>query len=91
MISFYNRMAEKINILTATTSFLSNAIIQAVSVVTISLGVYEIHSGRLNVGSLIAITILSSRAMVPIIQLSNIVMKFKQIKESLDSLNKYWR
>jgi len=90
MINFYNSLSEKINLLNATTSFISYALVQAVSVITISYGVYEIHQGRLNVGGLIAITILASRSMVPIINLSNIVVKYKQVKESLDSLNKYW-
>ncbi len=90
MINFYNSLGERINLLSAATGFVSYALVQAVSVVTISYGVYQIHSGSLNVGGLIAITILSSRAMVPIINLSNIVVKYKQIKESLDSLNKYW-
>jgi len=90
MISFYNSLGEKINLLNATTGFISYALVQAVSVITISYGVYEIHQGNLNVGGLIAITILASRSMVPIINLSNIVVKYKQVKESLDSLNKYW-
>lgn len=90
LISFYNRLHEKINMMSSTTSFISYSLVQAVSVATIFLGVYEIHSGNLNVGGLIAITILSSRAMVPVINLSNIVIKYKQVKESLDSLNKYW-
>jgi len=90
MITFYNNLGEKINILNATTGFISYALVQAVSVITISLGVYQINQGSLNVGGLIAITILASRSMVPIINLSNIVVKYKQVKESLDSLNNYW-
>ena len=90
MINFYNNLSQKINILSATTGFISYALVQAVSVVTVSYGVYEIHKGFLNVGGLIAITILASRAMVPVINLSNIVVKYKQVKESLDSINKYW-
>jgi len=90
MINFYNSLGEKINLLNATTSHISYALVQAVSVITISYGVYQIHEGNLNVGGLIAITILASRSMVPVINLSNIVVKYKQVKESLDSLNNYW-
>jgi len=90
LINFYNALNEKINMMNSTTSFVSYSLVQAVSVATIFLGVYEIHSGNLNVGGLIAITILSSRAMIPVINLSSIVIKYKQVKESLDALNKYW-
>ena len=90
MITFYNSISEKINILNASAGFVSYALVQAVSVVTISVGVYQIHSSNLNIGGLIAITILASRSMVPIINLSNIIIRYKQVKESLDSLNKYW-
>jgi ATP-binding cassette subfamily B protein/ATP-binding cassette subfamily C protein LapB len=90
IIDFYNRLNQKIHMLSSTTSFVSYSLVQAVSVATIFLGVYEINRGNLNVGGLIAVTILASRSMVPVINLSNIVVKYKQVKDSLEVLNRYW-
>ncbi len=90
MINFYHHVQGKIQLLNGVTASISGMLLQSVSLMTVVVGVYSIHEGTLNVGGLIAITILASRAMVPIINLSNIMVKYKQVKESLDSLNSYW-
>ena len=53
-------------------------------------GVFEIANKNLSVGGLIAVTILASRAMVPVIQVSMTVIKLKEIKESLNNINDFW-
>jgi ATP-binding cassette subfamily B protein/ATP-binding cassette subfamily C protein LapB len=90
MINFYHHVQNKIQFFSGVTASVSAAILQSVSLMTVVVGVYSIHNGNLNVGGLIAVTILASRAMVPVINLSNILVKYKQVKEALDSLNKYW-
>jgi ATP-binding cassette subfamily B protein/ATP-binding cassette subfamily C protein LapB len=56
----------------------------------VAIGVYEIHAKSLSVGGLIAVTILASRAMVPIASLSNVLLNFKKMKDSLESINEFW-
>ncbi|MCH9812429.1 MAG: ATP-binding cassette domain-containing protein [Epsilonproteobacteria bacterium] len=90
MINFYNQIHSKIQMMNALSSFVSQGFLQMVSLATIILGVYCIHNGTLSVGGLIAVTILASRAMVPVINLSSVLIKYKQVKEALDSLNEYW-
>ncbi len=90
LVNFSNYIQNKIQFLTSLTTFISHTILQSVSLVTIVLGVYAIGNGELNVGGLIAITILANRSMVPIITLSSVIVKYKQVKEALDSLNEYW-
>jgi ATP-binding cassette subfamily B protein/ATP-binding cassette subfamily C protein LapB len=90
MINFYHHIQGRIQLLNGISASVSTALLQAVSLLTVVAGVYSIHAGTLNVGGLIAVTILANRAMVPIINLSNIMIKYKQVKEALESLNNYW-
>lgn len=90
IVHFYNHLNGKIQMLNALSSFVSNGIVQTVSLVTVVVGVYCIHAGSLSVGGLIAVSILASRAMVPIINLSSVLSRFKQVNEALNSLNEYW-
>ena len=90
MINFYHHIQGRIQLLNGITASISTALLQTVSLLTVVVGVYSIHAGSLNVGGLIAVTILANRAMVPIINLSNIMIKYKQVKEALESLNNYW-
>jgi ATP-binding cassette subfamily B protein/ATP-binding cassette subfamily C protein LapB len=69
---------------------LSQTIVQFVTMMVIVVGVFEIASKNLSVGGLIAVTILASRAMVPVIQTSMMVIRFKEIKESLNNINEFW-
>jgi ATP-binding cassette subfamily B protein/ATP-binding cassette subfamily C protein LapB len=63
---------------------------QIINLLVIIVGVYEIAANRLTVGGLIAVNILVSRAMVPVIHLSVMVVRFKEIKESLNIINDFW-
>jgi len=69
---------------------LSQTVVQFVTMAVIVVGVFEIANKNLTVGGLIAVTILSSRAMVPVIQTSMMVIRFKEIKESLNNINEFW-
>ncbi len=90
LVNFSNYIQNRIQFLSSLSTFISHSLLQSVSLATIILGVYAIGNGELNVGGLIAITILANRAMVPIITLSSVIVKYKQVKEALDSLNEYW-
>jgi ATP-binding cassette subfamily C protein LapB len=61
---------------------------QLVTVGTVITGVYLIKEGELTVGALIACVILGSRAMAPLAQLANILVRFQQSKVALSTLNK---
>ncbi|NVJ54085.1 MAG: type I secretion system permease/ATPase [Campylobacteraceae bacterium] len=69
---------------------LSQTVVQFVTMMVIVVGVFEIAANNLTVGGLIAVTILSSRAMVPVIQTSMMVIRLKEIKESLNNINEFW-
>jgi len=68
----------------------SQSFIQLTTILVVIVGVFEISNKNLSVGGLIAVTILASRAMVPIITLSSMVIKFKEIKDSLHHLRDFW-
>ncbi len=91
IVGFFSHLSLRIGLLSSFSQTLSMAIVQAVTLLVIIFGVYEIHENSLTIGALIAITILSGRAMVPVVQLSSAVMRFKEFKDSLDSIDRYWQ
>lgn len=90
VVAFYEKLGEKIQLLHQMTSNSSYAIIQIITLLVVSVGVYEIQTQSLSVGGLIAITILSSRAMVPIVNISGVLLNYKKMKDSLESINEFW-
>lgn len=90
IIAFSGYLGQKIRLLNNLVTILSGSIIQMVTIAVVFVGVHEIHNNNLSIGALIAVTILSSRSMVPIVSLANILIRFKEVKSSLDSVNKYW-
>ena len=90
IIAVTDSITYKIQSLNVFSLNLSQTVIQFVTMLVIVVGVFEIASKNLTVGGLIAVTILSSRAMVPIIQTSMMAIKFKEIKESLNNINDFW-
>ncbi|WP_419769943.1 MAG: type I secretion system permease/ATPase [Candidatus Marinarcus sp.] len=68
----------------------SQSLIQLTTILVVVVGVFEISQKNLTVGGLIAVTILASRAMVPVINISGMVIKFKEIKDSLNNLKDFW-
>ena len=90
VVAFYEKLGEKIQLLQHITSNSSYTIIQMVTLLVVGVGVYQIHTQSLSVGGLIAITILSSRAMVPIVSISSVLLNYKKMKDSLESINEFW-
>lgn len=90
MTGFYDFVHLKVQMLTSSATNVSYVIYQIATVLTVVIGVYEIQDRVLSMGGLIALSIFVSRVMGPIIGLSSIVLKYKEVKESLDSLNKFW-
>ena len=90
IIALTDSVTHKIQSLNVFSMNLSQTVIQFVTLLVIIVGVFEIANKNLSVGGLIAVTILSSRAMVPVIQVSMTVIKLKEIKESLNNINDFW-
>lgn len=90
LVAVTDSISLKIQSLNVFSMNLSQTIVQFVTMMVIVVGVFEIAAKNLTVGGLIAVTILSSRAMVPVIQTSMMVIRLKEIKESLNNINEFW-
>jgi len=90
IVAFSDTIASKIQYLNIFALNISQTLMQSLSVIVLIVGVHEIAAHRLTMGGLIAVTILSSRGMVPIIQLSSLVVRFKEIIESLKIIDEFW-
>jgi ATP-binding cassette subfamily B protein/ATP-binding cassette subfamily C protein LapB len=90
IVAFSDSIALKIQSLNAFSMNLSQTVIQIVTMAVIIVGVFEIYDKNLSVGGLIAVTILSSRAMIPVINVSMMVIRFKEINESINTINDFW-
>lgn len=90
VVAFYETIGEKLQLLHHMTANSSYTIIQFVTLLVVGVGVFEIQFKELNVGGLIAVTILSSRAMVPIVNISGVLLNYKKMKDSLASINEFW-
>ncbi len=80
----------KIQMYTNLSMNLSYIVLQLATVLTLVVGVYQIQEKNLTIGALVALGILIGRAMAPIVQISSLLGKYKEFKESLESLNKFW-
>lgn len=90
IIAITDSISHKIQSLNVFSMNISQTVVQFVNILVIIVGVFEIANKSLSVGGLIAITILSSRAMVPVIQVSMMAIKLKEIKESLNNISDFW-
>ncbi len=90
LIAYAENVQMKIQTVNAFALNSSQTLIQFTTILTIIVGVYQIADKELSVGGLIAITILAGRAMVPVISLSTMIIKFKEIKDSLYNLKDFW-
>lgn len=90
ILALTNAVSQKISHLNYLSLNLSQSIIQIVTIAIIIVGVFQINEHSLSVGGLIASTLLASRAMAPIIQASTVLIKLKEIKESLKHLSDFW-
>ena len=68
--------------------FWSAAMQQCTYVAAVVGGVYMVFAGEFSVGSIIAVSILSTRTLSPITQLSSVLAKWQNMKASLDALDK---
>ena len=90
LVAVTDNIGHKIQSLNVFSMNLSQTVVQFVTMAVIVVGVFEIANKNLTVGGLIAVTILSSRAMVPVIQTSMMVIRLKEIRESLNNINEFW-
>jgi ATP-binding cassette subfamily B protein/ATP-binding cassette subfamily C protein LapB len=90
IVAFQDSITHKIQALNTFSMNFSQTFMQIINVLVIIVGVYEIAANRLTVGGLIAVNILVARAMVPVIHLSMMTIRFKEIKESLNNINDFW-
>lgn len=70
---------------------LSVTIMHMVHVFIVVFGVYQIQSGKLTIGGLIACTILSGRAIAPIMNLAGVVSRWKQSRDVLRTIDALFR
>lgn len=90
IVNFYNFINLKIQMYSSLATNLSYIVMQLATVLTLVVGVYQIQDKNLTIGALVALGILVGRAMVPIVNISGIISKYKEFKEALESLNKFW-
>jgi ATP-binding cassette subfamily C protein LapB len=60
-------------------------------VMVIFFGVYQIEQTNLTIGGLIACTILSGRALGPIVNLSGVISRLKQFNDVLNVIDKFFK
>lgn len=89
IVSVTDAVAMKMQSLNALSMNISQMVVQLVIVFVVIVGVYEISNQNLTVGGLIAVTILSSRTMIPIVNLSSVLVKLKEITESIERLTQF--
>jgi len=74
--------------LTATLGFSAGAVQQFAYVMVIVVGVYQIFKGEMTVGSMMACSILSSRALAPMTQLAGIFSRYQQMRTALSGIDR---
>ena len=81
------RLGLKSRFLSAIVVNMTNFAQQLVSVAVVVLGVYQISSGALTLGGLIACTILAGRCLTPLGPMANLVTRYQQARQALQGLN----
>jgi len=84
---FLTAVTSKLRLLTASISNGASSIQQLITVAVIVLGVYLVMQGELTMGGLIACSMLSSRALVPISQTAGLLTQYHNASTSLASLD----
>ncbi len=69
----------------------SMTMLHFVHVFVVFLGVFEIQAGNLTVGGLISCTILSGRAIAPVMGLSNVIANLRQSLDVLKTIDKMFQ
>ena len=95
--SHFQRKWEEINLLNATKTteqralasiltYWATGVQQAVYIATVVAGVYMVFAGEFTVGTIIAISILSNRALSPVTQLAGTLARWQQVRSALTGL-----
>lgn len=85
--TYLTEVNSRLKLLTSTINNASSAIQQTVNVSIILLGVYLVTAGELTMGGLIASTMLSSRALMPMSQTAGLLGQYHTASTSLQSLD----
>lgn len=90
LVNFYNYINLKIQMYTNLATNISYVVMQIATILTLVVGVYQIQEKNLSIGALVALGLLVGRGIVPIVNISNLLSKYKEFKEALESLNTFW-
>ena len=85
---FLARTGVKMRALSSRAMYGTNLLSQAVTVAILVIGVYLIGQRELTMGALIAVSMLSSRALAPASQIVGLLMQYQGARTALDNLNK---
>jgi ATP-binding cassette subfamily C protein LapB len=86
--AFLARTNVKMRALSSSAMYSTSTLSQLVSVTLIVIGVYLIGQKELTMGALIAVSMLSSRALAPAGQIVGLLMQYQGARTALESLNK---
>lgn len=89
IVSFTDSISMRMQSLHMLSMNISQFMVQLVVISVVVVGVFEIADQKLSIGGLIAITILASRAIVPIVNLSGILIRLKEIGESVNRIDEF--
>ncbi len=70
---------------------LSQTVQQIVQMSVVAMGAWLVHDGQFGYGAIIACTILAGKAVVPITQLSQLLVRINQIRVSYEALDELMR
>ena len=84
------RVTRKNNFLVSVMSNISYTLSQVSHVTIIVWGVYRIEDGLLTIGGLITCTILSARALAPVMSLSTLMSRLKQSQDVLKAIDVFF-
>lgn len=73
-------------LLASTLTFWSMAIQQSAHIGSVVVGVYMVFSSQFTVGTIIAVSILSSRTLSPVTQLAGTISRWQQVRTALEGL-----
>lgn len=87
LVAYLARIGQQLRLLSASVSSGAYWVQNFVSITIIIVGVYLVAAGNLSMGGLIAVYILSSRAMAPVSQSAALLTQYHQAETSMTSLN----
>ena len=86
--AFLSRTTVKMRALSSGAMYSTNFLTQLVSVSLILIGVYLISQRELTMGALIAVSMLSSRALAPASQIVGLLMQYQGARTAMESLDR---